>query len=536
MKDEAAIKRALHGQMGGKGTPQAIGEEYRKVAANREVLANIARIEASGARVAYRSVDVRDREAVAAVVGRLRAEFGPVRGLVHGAGVLADRRIEDQADDQFARVFETKVGGLDALLGAIGADDLRALVLFSSTTARFGRVGQVAYAAANEALNKRAAAEAEARPACRVLAVNWGPWDGGMVTPSLRPLFEAEGIPLIPTAEGARYLVEELRTGPKGPVEVVILGGGGPEPAFLHASEADEAPSATMAKVFERVLDADTTPILRSHVMDGRPVLPMALILEWLAQGAMTRHPGLACLGVDDLRLLKGVVLRDAKAETIRVLAGKAARRDGLTYVPVELRGDLADGREVLHARAEVVLGERHSEGGRPGEEPSLPPYPGTTREIYRDVLFHGPGLQAIGRVEGCGEAGIVATVDAAPSPSAWIEKPLRQQWLTDPMALDGAFQMMILWSFERSGAGSLPTFVGRYRQFRRAYPAGGVRVVARVTDSSPHRARADVDFLDAEGELVARIEDYECVIDASLKSAFRRNRASVESKVIGVG
>ena len=31
---------------------------------------------------------------------------------------------------------------------------------------------------------------------------------------------------------------------------------------------------------------------------------------------------------------------------------------------------------------------------------------------------------------------------------------PLRNQWLTDPLALDCAFQMMILWSVERTGAG----------------------------------------------------------------------------------
>jgi len=91
---------------------------------------------------------------------------------------------------------------------------------------------------------------------------------------------------------------------------------------------------------------------------------------------------------------------------------------------------------------------------------------------------------------------------------------------------------MMILWSVERAGAGSLPTFVGRYRQFRRSFPAGGVRVVARVTEAGPHKARADVDFLDDRGQPVARIEDYECVIDASLQSAFRRNRAArLESK-----
>ena len=499
--DEAEIKRALHLRANGHSTPQAIGDHFRQVAGNREVLANLRRIEEAGARVVYRSVDVRDGSAVRDAVAALRSELGPIRGLVHGAGVLADRRIEDQADEQFARVFETKVAGLDHLLLAVGADDLKALVLFSSTTARFGRVGQVAYAAANEALNKRAAAEAQGRPSCRVVSVNWGPWAGGMVTPSLRPLFEAEGIPLIPPLEGARYLVEELRAAKAGPVEVVILGGDGPDPAFLKAGpEADEAGAPELAKVFERPLDVASTPILASHVMDGRPVLPMALILEWLAQGAMTRNPGMVYLGVDDLRLLKGVVLREALPETIRALAGKGVRRDGHSVVPVELRGVLADGREVLHARGQVVLGDHYPEVPPALDDPALPHYPLSRREIYRDVLFHGPDLQGIVAVEGCDERGIAATASAAPAPSGWVVNPLRNQWLTDPLALDCAFQMMILWSVERTGSGSLPTFVGRYRQFRRAFPAEGVRVVARITESTPHKARADVDFLDGRG------------------------------------
>ena len=468
------------------------------------------------------------------MVASLRSELGPIRGIVHGAGVLADRKIEDQTDEQFARVFETKVGGLDALLASLPGDDLKALVLFSSTTARFGRTGQVAYAAANEALNKRARLEAQARPGCRVVAVNWGPWDGGMVTPSLRPLFEAEGIPLIAIEAGANYLVEELRTSGDRPVEVVILGGGGPEPAFLKtpAPIVAEEPAPALQQVFERPLDVASTPILKSHVMDGKPVLPMALILEWLAQGAMTRNPGMTCCGVENLRLLKGVVLREALPETIRALAGKATRRDGHSVVAVELRGVLADGREVLHARGEVILGDRYPEAPTSIDEPSLLPYASSPREIYRDVLFHGPDLQGIIAVEGCGDAGIAATVSAAPAPSKWVVNPLRNQWLTDPLALDCAFQMMIVWSVETTGSGSLPTFVGRYQQFRRAFPIVGVRIVARVTEATSHKARADVDFLDERGEPVARIEDYECVIDASLKSAFRRNRpAQVESK-----
>ena len=125
--------------------------------------------------------------------------------------------------------------------------------------------------------------------------------------------------------------------------------------------------------------------------------------------------------------------------------------------------------------------------------------------------------------------------VKAAPAPNQWLTRPLRQQWLADPLAIDSAFQLMIVWSVERLGAGSLPTFVGRYRQFARRFPREGTRVAIRVLESSPRRARADVDFLGPDGLPVARIEGYECVIDASLQSAFRRNGVG-QGQAHGVG
>ena len=100
-------------------------------------------------------------------------------------------------------------------------------------------------------------------------------------------------------------------------------------------------------------------------------------------------------------------------------------------------------------------------------------------------MLFHGPDLRGIERVEGCDERGIAVLCRTSPPPAAWIERPLRQAWLTDPLALDYTFQAMILWSFERSGICSLPTSVGRYRQFRRAFPPARVRVVAQVTQAT---------------------------------------------------
>ena len=133
--------------------------------------------------------------------------------------------------------------------------------------------------------------------------------------------------------------------------------------------------------------------------------------------------------------------------------------------------------------------------------------------------------MQGIERVEGLASERSPAGSPPSPAPSEWLEQPLRNTWLTDPLAIDSAFQLVVLWCRERLGANSLPTAIGGYRQFRRAFPAEGVRVVAEIRQASDTRAVADIEFLDASGELVARLGAYECVVDASLNQAFRRNQ-----------
>src|SRR5262249_20930872 len=159
-------------------------------------------------------------------------------------------------------------------------------------------------------------------------------------------------------------------------------------------------------------------PVLRDHVIDGRGVLPLALTLEWLAQGALQRNPGLVLCGLDDLRLLKGAVLHESRHETLAVLAGKAVRDGSGFRVPVELRGHTEGGRSLVHARGEALLADRHPQPGRRAEVPPQPPYGRATRAVYHDVLFHGPGLQGIERFEGLGPGGASATVRTASAPS----------------------------------------------------------------------------------------------------------------------
>ena len=227
--DDAALKRALLDAAkvsGVKLTPNELSSHVSKILANREIEQTITSIAAAGGRARYVSVDITSADAVAAELSKIRVEFGAITGVVHGAGVLADKLIVDKTDEQFDSVFNTKVAGLRGLLAATDSDPLKLLCLFSSVAARTGNNGQVDYAMANEVLNKVAAAERRRRgDTCVVKSLGWGPWDGGMVSPALKAHFASMGVSLIPLEGGARMFVAEIASPQRDDVELVLGGG-----------------------------------------------------------------------------------------------------------------------------------------------------------------------------------------------------------------------------------------------------------------------------------------------------------------------
>ena len=99
------------------------------------------------------------------------------------------------------------------------------MVLFSSVAGRYGNRGQCDYAAANEVLNKVAQYEKQKRGnSCLVKSINWGLWDGGMVTPELKALFLQRNIHIIPQALGVKFFMTELLDKENSDVEVVYGG------------------------------------------------------------------------------------------------------------------------------------------------------------------------------------------------------------------------------------------------------------------------------------------------------------------------
>ncbi|QDU21056.1 type I polyketide synthase [Urbifossiella limnaea] len=232
----AEIKAALLKRTPG-AKPAAVEAEFKRLVKDREIRGNLDAIRAAGSAVEYRSVDVRDAAAFAALI----AEVQPT-GVIHGAGVIEDKLLKDKTPESFDRVFGTKVESAFTLARTLDPARTKFLSLYASITSRYGNRGQSDYAAANEVLSKLAC-QLDAEWPGRVVSVAWGPWaEVGMVA-DLEKHLVARGLKLIAPAVGARFAVDEVVYGGKGEAEVVVAGG------TEHAGRPGQAAPAELATV-----------------------------------------------------------------------------------------------------------------------------------------------------------------------------------------------------------------------------------------------------------------------------------------------
>jgi malonyl CoA-acyl carrier protein transacylase len=458
------------------------------VVAAREVEKNIARLESAGAEVQYVVADVSDAASVARALDSVRARLGPIEVIVHGAGVLADRRIEDKTLDDVERVLSTKLDGLLTVLDATASDPLRAVVLFSSVAGRFGNVGQADYAMANEALSGIAAALAH-RPGLRARSIAWGPWDGGMVTPSLRRHFESMGVPLIALDDGARVFVEELSSGAPRATETVV---GGPIRAESLAKRTIAAPSSPSVRIDSRLM-----PFLIDHSVKGVPVLPAVFALDMMV-AAVENTTGEKAVSVRDLRVLRGVRLAHFEngGDELDV---RLSRNSNVIEAALFVRGESAP-----RYRATLVVDSALPEAA-PSPRPTGPRVPVPMSGIYGDgPLFHGKSFQLLENIESVGDTLVAQAKGLARS--GW-----NAPFAVDTAALDAALQLALVYATREVGGRFLPTSIRALARTLGSLEKSG-RVTLVLTPRSVESARVlcDIAVLDEQGQLMMTLEGVE--------------------------
>ncbi|MED0771982.1 type I polyketide synthase [Bacillus siamensis] len=192
----------------------------RAEALDEERSARLRRLEASGARVLYKPVDVTDRAAVIALVRGIQEEHGTLDGIIHGAGVIADNYILNQTENERKTVMAPKVKGLINLDEAAKDARLDFFILFSSLAGGMGNPGQAGYAAANAFMDVYAARRnrlvRDNKRSGQTLSVNWPLWEeGGMRVDkeTERLMYEQTGMKAMRSASGIQALYAAFASG-----------------------------------------------------------------------------------------------------------------------------------------------------------------------------------------------------------------------------------------------------------------------------------------------------------------------------------
>ncbi|MFC8393635.1 SDR family oxidoreductase [Streptomyces sp. NPDC057238] len=509
-------------------TPAMLRERARRILAVREIRATLAAIEEAGSPVRYFTADALDAGSVRTALDAVRAEWGPITGIVHGAGVLADKHLTEKTDAHFDAVFGTKVTGLRTLLEATTSDPLQVICVFTSVAACWGNPGQSDYAMANETLAQVALAEAAERPGCHVRALDWGPWAGGMVTPALADHFAAAGVPLLPLTAGAEVFVAEMTHG--GSATRVILAA---TPAAGGTTDDDQTSGGAEAAdtVPRRVravggtgtgapllgglpylqparvcVDRRTHPQLADHQIAGRPVLPVAQALEWMLGAARSWCRSAENVLLRDLRVFQPVVLDRLEDDVAEfTLTCRDDRLDN-EVLAIDLRG--IDDRLHYGCRAGNTGGMDETTEGIMAHGPTaLTPYSGG--DVYDGtLLFHGPLLRGITAIAGLDASGARGTVQGLAT-LGWPDGP----WQTDPAAVDAALQLGVLWAREAlEGAHTLPMAVGAFHACRTGPAREPLHCVVTPVEADGAYACCHIFLTEQGGSPFAVLRDVELI------------------------
>ncbi|HAA32169.1 MAG TPA: polyketide synthase [Cyanobacteria bacterium UBA8553] len=307
--DESELKKHIMEDLLAKGEkpkPMMIQKVFNTISSNREIRKTISTIEQAGGKAEYLSVDVTNTAAVQEKIPAAVERMGAITGIIHGAGNLADKLIEKKTEEDFDSVYTAKVKGLENLLSCVDKNQLDYLVLFSSVTGFYGNVGQTDYAIANEILNKSAHLVKQQHPSCHVVAINWGPWDSGMVTPLVKKALTERNIEILPVDVGTKMLVNELHEANHTTAQVVI---GSP-----IIPEVTQVGSELKTYRICRKLTLEANPFLQDHVIAGYPVLPATCAIAWGVNACEQLYPGYKFSSATNMKILKGIVFDDTLA------------------------------------------------------------------------------------------------------------------------------------------------------------------------------------------------------------------------------
>lgn len=397
LTEEAARRRGAR--------PAELKAEYERLRAARELHGNLTRLAALPGAIEYRVLDIRDGNAVDGLIKEIVLGHGRIDLVVHGAGIQASKRLPRRRLRELTDTLSTKLDGLRHLHRAcqrhLGPGRRVHFHLLTSALSVLGNDGQADYGAANEAMNRLAAALATATPDHSFSAIAWPGWDGiGMTRGSeYAALGRARMLHGVTPSEGREAFGRVIESG--GPPVTVLLSSG--ELSYYRVELAEKpAPPAGW------FLSVAGYPYLTGHQVRGRPTVPGFFEIELAVQAAQSFRPELYPVAVERCRFLRFALLRASNPLLLRPELQVLSDTGESVRLALRLVADIVHPSgavlqpDVPHLTCEVVL-SRSPALSLVGEAFPVPDGRGVPvrdpTQAPQALVFHGPpfgGLHCI--------------------------------------------------------------------------------------------------------------------------------------------
>lgn len=453
--DESTLKRAIMLDLKAKGQQPnfaKVKQLFKNIIAKKEIDATLHAIQEAGGEAVYLQADVTQPSSVHPQLLAIQQQWGTITGIIHGAGCLADKYIQDKSEADFNKVLSVKLDGLLTLLQSVQRSKLQHLILFSSVAGFYGNVGQTDYAIANEILSKAAHLFSTNHPNTHVSAINWGAWDAGMVSDALKKKFEALGVSLVSSVGGPALLINELNNVYAQQPQVIL---GGTLPAGISYTAGD----LTTHKI-HRSLEPSENPFLQHHVIQGQAVLPVVSAMGWMATTAEQLFPDFRTYEVADTKLFKGLVFDGNQPKDFVITLTEKEKND--TTIVLETTISSHPPKATLptfHYKAFITLRSKNAPVEQAIFEPCLSGQyqPSSGAVLYENgALFHGAHFQGIEEILDCNTTQIVLKCKAPQV--ARSEQGQFPVLGVNTFFADIQYQGMVVWVQQfHDGAKSLP-------------------------------------------------------------------------------
>ncbi|MGI2171694.1 SDR family NAD(P)-dependent oxidoreductase [Shewanella sp. MF05960] len=548
-KQASELKAAAIGYIqsqGAKPTPKQIDALVWPVQSSLEIDRALAAFIKVGASAQYVAMDVSNAKGVIDALAELTDANGKklvINGVIHGAGVLADKHIQDKTLDELNRVYSTKVTGVASIINALEPQQIKLVAMFSSAAGFYGNTGQSDYAMSNEILNKTALKLAAQLPQAKVMSFNWGPWDGGMVSSALKKMFVERGVYVIPLEAGANLFAHSLLS-TQG-VQMLIgsdMQGSATLDATAKKPNANTLPHAEGSLTFSapywaadtqtitvtRVLQPNELAFVNDHRIAGNPVLPTVCAIQWMRETAQT-----LChvpVSIADYKLLKGVIFDTDQAHLLNL---QLTHTDtGLSALISSCVLDEPDSTMKPQYQATLVVNGALTPTAV--AQSSLPatvlqklaqmPAIHAGNTLYQNgTLFHGPRLQGIKQVLSFDDAQLLCEVklpqiDPADCPGF---APSAVSGGSQIFAEDLLLQAMLVWARLKYDAASLPSSMGQFITVAPFASGDQGYIQLEVLKHSGRMLMANVSLYHQDGRLSCQMRDAKITISKTLNQAF---------------